>query len=97
MVDTSWKPPPPTNPPPPTLAWWGDAIDAEPFDVVYERATRQRGFVPAVLTRAQLECYCNEGYCIVDGFPPEMLQPLREAAARTIAKGRAAAWPNNRM
>lgn len=74
----------------------GASISAPEFETVWEEA-RAKGFEPKMLSKEQLRDYCDLGFCIVDeGCPPAMLEPLREATARVIAKSRALEWPNPR-
>ena len=74
----------------------GASIDAPEFEAVWEGA-RQRGFEPQMLSKEQLRQYCELGFTVVEqGCPPDMLQPLRDATARVIAKSRALEWPNPR-
>ena len=75
---------------------WGAPIDAPPFASVYQPA-REAGFVPKRLSEDALRQYCDEGYCVVQGFPPAMLTPLRLAADRAITRSRRGEWPNSRM
>ena len=74
----------------------GVPIGAPDFETVWQQA-KERGFEPTRLTKEQLRQYAELGFCIVDeGCPPNMLEPLRDAAARVISKSRALEWPNPR-
>jgi hypothetical protein len=82
--------------PPLGLYGAGASIDAPEFEAIWEGA-RQRGFQPTMLSKEQLQEYCELGFTVVDqGCPPDMLELLRDATARVIAKSRALEWPNPR-
>jgi ectoine hydroxylase-related dioxygenase (phytanoyl-CoA dioxygenase family) len=49
------------------------------------------------LTSEQIQHFYTEGYVVVENaVEPDMLRPLREAAARVVAKTRSGAWPYKR-
>jgi hypothetical protein len=72
-------------------AVWGQPVGAPPFSL-------PAGFAPTTLSIEQLRQYCEEGYCIVeDAIPAHLLDSLRCATSRIIARSRQAEWPNARM
>jgi len=46
-----------------------------------------------MLNAAQLKLFRELGFVVIDGFAPELFDPLRKATERVIAKARAGAWP----
>src|SRR5687768_2221232 len=49
-----------------------------------------------MLNTSQVRQFRDEGYVIVDGVAPELMEPLRAATDRVVEKGRRREWPHVR-
>ncbi len=49
-----------------------------------------------MLSQAQLKQFKEDGYVVIQGFAPTLVDPLRRATERTIAKGRSGEWKDVR-
>lgn len=49
-----------------------------------------------MLNAAQLKQFRELGFVVINGFAPELFDPLRKATERVIAKARAGTWPSRK-